>query len=68
MAFTSDKITATSFIAVGTVDEFFSELKEQKRAYFASAMDHKEVKWNESSLIKELAEILAQNGGKKWGF
>jgi|HubBroStandDraft_2_1064218.scaffolds.fasta_scaffold31430_3 SWI/SNF-related matrix-associated actin-dependent regulator 1 of chromatin subfamily A len=65
---TADKITNTSFIAIGTIDEFFVELKEQKRAYFASSVEGAKVKWNEASLIKELAEILAAKGGKRWGW
>jgi SWI/SNF-related matrix-associated actin-dependent regulator of chromatin subfamily A-like protein 1 len=65
---TADKITSTSFIAVGTVDEFFSQIKEQKRSYFSSTIEGKEVVWSESSLIKELAEVLAAKGGKKWGW
>ena len=65
---TSDKITATYFTAVGTVDEFFAELVEQKRSIVASTLDGKEVKWNESALISELAEILASKGGRKWGW
>jgi SNF2 family DNA or RNA helicase len=65
---TSDKITATYFTAIGTVDEFFAEIVEQKRSIFDSTMNGIKTNWNESSLIKELAEVLAQNGGKKWGF
>jgi len=65
---TADKISGTEFIAVGTVDEFFSELKEQKRSSFASTMDGIEVKWSESSLIQELADVLLAKGGKKWGW
>jgi SWI/SNF-related matrix-associated actin-dependent regulator 1 of chromatin subfamily A len=65
----ADKITSTSFIAVGTVDEFFSRLKEQKRSFFASTIEGiADVRWDESSLIKELAEVLASNGGKQWGW
>ena len=63
-----DKVTATYFTAVGTVDEFFADLVEQKRSIFASTMDGQQVKWNEATLIKELAEILASKGGKKWGW
>jgi SWI/SNF-related matrix-associated actin-dependent regulator 1 of chromatin subfamily A len=63
---TSDKITGTYFTAVGTVDEFFAELVEQKRAIVSSVLDGKELKWNESALITELAEVLAMKGGKRW--
>jgi SWI/SNF-related matrix-associated actin-dependent regulator of chromatin subfamily A-like protein 1 len=63
----ADKVTATYFVAIATVDEFFADLVEQKRAIFSNTIEGKEIKWNESALIKELAEILAQKGGKKWG-
>jgi SNF2 family DNA or RNA helicase len=64
----ADSVTATYFTAVGTVDEFFADLVEQKRAIFSATMDGIETKWNESVLIRELAEILAAKGGKKWGW
>jgi SNF2 family DNA or RNA helicase len=65
---TADKINATYITAVGTVDEFFSELVEKKREIVGKTLDGKAAKWDETSLIKELAEILAQKGGKKWGW
>lgn len=64
----ADKINATYFIAVGTVVEFFSELVEKKRAYVSNTLDGTEYKWDESSLMKDLAEIIAQRGGKRWGW
>ncbi len=65
---TADKINATYFVAVGTVDEFFSELVEQKREIVGKTLDGQAVKWNQSSLVRELAEVLATKGGQKWGF
>ena len=64
----SDKVTATYFIAVGTVDEFFTELVEKKRAIVKQTLDGEIVKWNETSLIQELAEVLALKGGRRWGW
>lgn len=64
----ADKVTATYFIAVGTVDEFFTELVEQKRAIVKQTLDGIESKWDESSLIRDLADVLAAKGGKKWGW
>ena len=55
-------------IAVGTVDEFFSEIVEKKRGYCANVVDGVEYVWEESSLMQELAEVLAQSGGRKWGW
>lgn len=65
---TADKINSMYFIAVGTVDEFFSELVEKKRSFMASTLDGKKVEWNESSMVKELADILRKKGGQKWGW
>ena len=62
----SDKVTGTYFIAVGTVDEFFSELVEKKREIMTSVLDGNEVKWDETELIKNLAEIVRQKGGARW--
>lgn len=60
-------INATYLVALGTVDEFFAELVEKKREVVGSVLESRELRdWNESSLIKELAEILLQKGGKKW--
>ena len=63
----NNKITATYFVAVGTVDEFFSEIVERKREIVTKTLGGEAVKWDQSSLIKELSEILASQGGKRWG-
>ena len=62
-----NKVNAMYPIAVGTVDEFFSELVEKKRSY-CNLDPTKKVVWSESSLIQELAEVLAMSGGRKWGW
>lgn len=64
----AESVTATYFIAVGTVDEFFSELVEQKREIVIQTLGGDAIAWDESSLIRELSESLAQKGGKRWGF
>lgn len=64
----SKKVTATYMVAVGTIDEFLSELVEKKRSYVANTLDAKEYQWDESSLIKELAEMLANSGKSKWSY
>lgn len=64
----SDKVFATYMIAVGTVDEFFTELVERKRAIMRQTLDGESYKWDETSLMRELAEVLALKGGKKWGW
>lgn len=62
----ADKVTATYFVAVGTVDEFFSRIVEEKREIVLKTLGSEAVKWDQSSLMKELAETLAIQGGKMW--
>jgi SNF2 family DNA or RNA helicase len=62
----ANKINCTYFIAVGTVDEFFSEIVERKREIVTNTLGGKATIWDQSSLIKELTETLAQKGGLKW--
>lgn len=59
-------VTVTYMIASGTIDEYFTELVESKRAIVASALDNEEVNWNENSLMSELASILVTRGKKAW--
>ena len=65
---TDIKINGTYFVAVGTVDEFFAELVEKKREIVTKTLGGEACKWDESSLMKELASTLYAKGGKKWGF
>jgi SNF2 family DNA or RNA helicase len=60
----SEKITATYLVAVGTIDEFFSELVEKKRNW--ASVNGKEVQWEESEIMRELTEILLTVGKAKW--
>jgi SNF2 family DNA or RNA helicase len=64
----AQSINGTYFVAVGTVDEFFAEIVERKREIVHSTLEGRtsEQSWDQSSVIKELAETLANNGGRKW--
>lgn len=53
-------------IAAGTIDEFLTELVEQKRAVFQNVMDGKSVNWEEMDLIRDLAEVLQRKGMRKF--
>jgi len=64
----ANAVTAMYPVAIGTVDEFLSELVEKKRSYMANTLDGDKYQWNETSLIQELAEILASQGGKRWSW
>lgn len=59
-------VTITYMIASGTIDEYFTEIVERKRAIIAAAMDGKEVQWESASLMRELADTLVRGGKKKW--
>ena len=53
-------------IASETVDEYFTELVEQKRAIVANTLDGKEMQWDQNSLMSELANVLITKGREKW--
>lgn len=59
-------VSISYMIASETIDEYFTELVESKRAIVASALDNKEIQWDQQSLMKELAEILITKGKKAW--
>jgi SNF2 family DNA or RNA helicase len=65
---TAEKVNVTYLIAVGTIDEFLTELVERKRQNVDSTLDGYAPAWDESSVVRELAEVLASKGGKKWGW
>lgn len=61
-----NNVSITYMIASGTIDEMFTELVEVKRSIVSSTLDNKEIAWDQSSLMKELAERLVAGGKKKW--
>jgi len=61
-----NKVSITYMIATETIDEYFTELVESKRAIIASTMDNKEIAWDQASLMSELANILVTKGKKAW--
>jgi SNF2 family DNA or RNA helicase len=61
-----NNVSITYMLATGTIDEYFTELVEVKRAIVAATMDKKEIAWDQQSLMKELAEILVTKGRKAW--
>ena len=65
---TAQSISALYLVAVGTVDEFFSEIVERKREIVANTLNGSEasVEWDQSSIMKELAATLAASGSRKW--
>lgn len=70
---TAEKISANYLICAGSIDEMFSEIVERKRQYIAesnAALMGKNVetvtKFDETSVMKELAETLFKAGKKKF--
>jgi SNF2 family DNA or RNA helicase len=61
-----NNVIVTYMIASGTIDEYFTELVEQKRAVVGSTLDGEEKSWDESSLMTELATLLVTKGKKAW--
>lgn len=59
-------VSITYMIASETIDEYFTELVESKRAIVASTLDNKEIQWDQQSLMSELANILVTKGKKAW--
>lgn len=63
---TSEKVSATYAIAVGTIDEMFAELVEKKRQWVKQTLGDDHVQWEESTLIRELMDLLSKSGKRKW--
>lgn len=61
-----NNVSITYMIAAGTIDEYFTEIVERKRAIVASALDNKQIQWDEQSLMAELTQVLVAKGRRKW--
>ena len=61
----SDHIQATYEVALGTVDEYFAELVEEKRAMFKGTMAGESVEWNGAKFQEELANRIIVKLGSK---
>lgn len=61
-----ESINGNYILSMGTIDEYFTELVEKKRSILSQTMDGVEYVWDQQSLMKELADILATKGNKKW--
>lgn len=61
-----NQVNATYFLATGTIVEWLSDLVEKKRKIVKQTMTGEELTWTEESLMRELVEMVARKGGKKW--
>lgn len=59
-------VNVTYMIASETIDDYFTDLVEQKRAIVASALDGKVMDWESNSLLKELINITVAKGAKRF--
>lgn len=55
-------INAAYLIAINTIDEWLTSLVEKKRSIMQQTLDGKNIPYEQQSLMKELAGILAQQG------
>jgi len=49
-----------------SVDDYFNEIVGRKREMFTRTMDHRQLNFDEQSLVREMAELLASRGRKAW--
>jgi len=61
-----NKVNITYMIGAGTIDDFFTELVEQKRAIMSSTLDNKKIQWDQQSLMSDLAIALTTRGKQRW--
>jgi len=62
----TNTVSSSYMIASETIDEYFTELVETKRAIVSSTLDNKEIAWDQTSLMSELATVLMTRGKKAW--
>ena len=64
----TNSIGLTYLLAAGTIDDYFTDLVEQKRIIFQETMRGEESlsSWNEQSIIMELADVLIRKGREKF--
>lgn len=62
---THKSVVVNYMLAIGTIDEKFTNIVEHKRSIIASTLDGKEYNWNETDIMKELAEEIVKSNNKK---
>ena len=64
----ANHIQATYIIALGTIDEWLTQIIEEKRNIVKSALDFTVCQYNESSILEDLALKLSAAGKRKWSY
>jgi len=62
----ASQVNARYIIALGTVDEYLTEIIEKKREIFAQTMSGKDLVWDENVIMNELKQKLLEKGREKW--
>jgi len=63
---TADRIDIRYIVALGTIDEMLAELVERKRQIIGEVVNGGAERWDESNVMRELAELLYKQGKAKW--
>jgi SNF2 family DNA or RNA helicase len=61
-----EKVNATYLVALESIDEWFAQIIEKKRAMFAQVMDGKDVAWSETNIMQQLADEVRRRGRPLW--
>ena len=61
-----ESISITYALALGTPDEYLAEIVERKREICRKTMGNESVAWDQTSVIREMADLLFSKGGKRW--
>ncbi len=61
-----NNVSITYMLASGTIDEYFTEIVEHKRAIVAGVLDNETIQWDQQNLMKELTRMLISKGREKW--
>jgi hypothetical protein len=62
----ASSINAIYLNALGTPDEYLSELVERKREICKKTMGNEAVQWDQSSLMAEMMSALRTKGMRAW--
>lgn len=62
----SSQVNARYIVALGTVDEYLTEIVERKRDIFAQTMKGESPVWDENAIMGEMKQKLLKMGREKW--
>jgi SNF2 family DNA or RNA helicase len=65
---TADRIDIRYITALGTIDEMLAELVEKKRQIIGEAINGGAEQWDQTAIMRELAQLLYKQGKEKWSF